>query len=418
MDMRGRTGILLLLLVSLAFASPIEWNIFGISFATILPVTVLLVVLMLSLAWMASDAFSLPQLKGWVKIELRELIIGAVWIIIAYSLFFGQDTIVNLLTGDDNPSQTAINKIETHLDRFYGAYDETLKGSYYLGLLSGYGYFWPFSFYYGSYNHVSTPHMGVRPFQSTFSKGAQGLTQGIFIYKGLEALLKFLQAVIPSVALPFALALRILPFTRKAGSTLLALCIGGYMLLPMSTVFIFDIHDSIEIGEPPEIPVSNLKLNIPLNLDEVCSTDVGDILETMINPFEAVQPKNLIGAGMGILKMGELPFSMVVCAITSPFPPMAYAACVFYESNVIYNLIMSIYELTFSWNFVLQDAFTDLDMGQIYGEIKPLFQYINNLLVLTYVDLLAVSIITYVGTKSISGAVGGEAFLSGLRRLI
>jgi hypothetical protein len=53
-----------------------------------------------------------------------------------------------------------------------------------------------------------------------------------------------------------------------------------------------------------------------------------------------------------------------------------------------------------------------------YDTVMPFLRDVNSVVFLTYIDLILIAIITISGARSLSSALGGEAYMFGVQRLI
>ncbi|MBI5046406.1 hypothetical protein HZC07_01605 [Candidatus Micrarchaeota archaeon] len=56
--------------------------------------------------------------------------------------------------------------------------------------------------------------------------------------------------------------------------------------------------------------------------------------------------------------------------------------------------------------------------GTAFTQLQPFLKDINNLVLIGYVDFIFIGIITVVGARSLSAALGGEWYMAGIQRLI
>ncbi len=390
----------------------------------LLPAIILIVIMMLSLTWLASDLFQNPQLKAWVKNELKELIVAFLVFVIVSSLFLSTNSFVELFTGEPDYQTFAINKLYGFRQQLITPLSESLvPASHYLGMMTGYTYSFPIPAFFVSFSFTSSPHSGASSLPAMISQATNALTNGIFLYTGLIVLLKFLIYAVQYI-LPIALALRFIPFTRKTGATLIALCIGAAIIFPTSIIFASLIHDSID-ASVPSLDMSPIEFEIPVNISDYCSAS--DAMErwgeaiTTLNIGELFHPRNAIPFGLAFLKIGEMVYALIKCSLCCVADPFTFVACYFAESMVIYNLIATLYEIIAIATFVIPNItanVTGIDVIEIYEALIPVLEGINNLMVLSIIDSLFIGIITIVGTKSISGAFGGQHYLPLVERFL
>ena len=131
--MRVRSLFFLILIITLSFS--VGETIFDLTllntdipFSAVVPAMILFMSAMLGIAWMASDTFALPQLKAWVKLEIRELIVGVILIVIVYAALFGIDsTWPAIFTGEDDPYESAMNYVSSYKGDIIHLYKESAE---------------------------------------------------------------------------------------------------------------------------------------------------------------------------------------------------------------------------------------------------------------------------------------------------
>lgn len=374
----------------------------------ILPATILLVSAIFALSWALSDLFNSPELKAWVKIELRSFISGAILMILVLALFFGTNSVTYILTGQPDVSGAAINTLEGFTKPLEAAYSELVTASHYIGMAAGFGYSAPAWMYYFSYSFMNSPHSGVSALNSMVMQGATSISQGIFIYYTLIVLLDYFSKVIPPVILPIALSLRFIPFTKKIGNTLIALCIGAAIIFPVSVLLVSEFHNIAmkNIGTPT------------LDMEPFKSFSYPAI-GWLCGGGDAV-----IGTAKAFIQVGEFVWGIIAgvacCAAFPPSCPINFVLCFTAASSVVYPITVGAYQALF-WTIVAMDYnsfFGEVDVIGIYYSLSAFLETVIKYLLISVIDALLIIIITVVGTKSISMAIGGEGYFYGIQRLI
>lgn len=421
--MRKVLALMLLLAVGLSFA---DIGVFGSiqqgsALWVIFPAILLLVVMILVAMTMLSTALSMPQLEAWAKVEIRELISSVIIIIFVMAAVGGTDLAAARLlssfsTGaegvggcekDSTLSAYAVCLVNNMIAPLDGAYQDAIKVSHYISLISGYSFTYPVSMYVFSFSYMEAPYSAYGSLLSALYQAAGALVNAILTYNTIILFLGFF-AFASLQLLPLAFALRVIPFTRSVGTTLIALCIAGYVIFPFSVVLVSEMHDVVvdKTGLLDNIRLSDsvfskMKLHIPGNFDDVCKGWIKDFA-------------SLPGEAWGVaictpLCLAQL-FAYAECWLTC----WNYVAGVFYPTAVNYG--QTIYGFMFLMsNLTMQSAG---GIGAIYQSLYPYYSAINNAVMLSYAEVIVISTLTYVGAKSVSSALGGEYYLPGMQRLI
>jgi len=392
-DVGLKYAVFLLALLSLASA---EGMIASLPAA--LGVVVTIVVISLALTYMLSETLNNQQLTAWVKSELRELIVAAILFAIVFAVVSEDTMIGRMLTGTDNYKQVALDTVNGMISRATTAYVGLIRADHAVSMLSGFstslvGGYYVFASFGGA------PTTGFSSFMVFFNQAATGLSNMIFIYTAMKVLLGFFLNIGPKL-LYLAFIFRFIPFTRQLGNTMVALVIGAYVIFPFSLYLLSLFHQVIEVPSPELTTrdLDQLSFNLPVGSTFIC----GDFYIRFLVAF-----------------YGELGFALPPCIIVAIATLGAgFANCMSTMMYQVYPIIMSIV-LPIVWGVMLAfSSFFTPDIADIFGKFLPFFRGVNNLGVISYIDILLVAIITYVGTKSVSVALGGEYMLPGIQRLI
>ncbi len=406
--MRLRELLLLLLFISFSHSDFFSLEIVK---DVVLPTTILLVSLMLGLAWMASDMFSNPQLKAWVKTELRSLLAAGILLVLVYGLFFGTNSAASILTGEPNVNAAASAKLDSFIADLKPAYNDMVYASHYIGVISGFGYTAPTNLWFASFNFVNSPHSGIRALQSMVMQGASSVTQVFFIYLAIKILLEFFTTIVPTIILPLALSLRFIPFTKKLGNTLIAMCIGAAILFPVSVLIVGHFHELALTGiSTPELDFGPFnEFRFP-NIAWFCGG-----AETEDEP--------IVKIAKFFTSLSEIGWGVIVGLVCSVFPPCFicyFQPCYQLVVNVIFPVINLVYSALF-WIIALADFnsfFGTLDVPAMYNALADFLQIVTYYVLMAYLDLILIGILTIVTTKSVSSAIGGESYMVGIQKLI
>ncbi|MEW6035825.1 MAG: hypothetical protein AB1529_04390 [Candidatus Micrarchaeota archaeon] len=368
------------------------------SLAPALGVVAVLVVIILAACYMVAESINAQQLKAWVKQELRELIVALILFVAVIGLFHGDKPAVEIISGKSDYKADALATIDGMITRATDAYRDMIYAYHAVSMRTGFST----NLVAGYYVFASTggvPSSGYSSFMIFFNQATTGLTNTIFIYKALKVLLDFFLAVGDKL-IYLAFIFRIIPFTRQMGNTLIAMVIGAYVIFPFSLFMLDYSHNVITVPSPdlPDSALEALEFVIPPGATFICGEWYVRIL-------------------VGLF--GEIGFALPPCIIVAIATLGAgFQPCWEILTKVVYPIIMQII-IPITWGLMLAfSTFLTPDIGEDFDAFLPFLKAINNLVVVTYVDTILVAIITIVGTKSISAALGGEYLMPGIQRLV
>lgn len=406
MKIAGYTIFLLILFSTLSYAT-LRLEDFQLSSGII----IVLVVIGLSLSYMFSHSMNLPQLNAWTKTEIRELLVGVVLFIIIVPLFsnnlLGTNTnILGLLIGQPNYQQNANTFLQNMINQYAKpAFTDDLKAAHLINLKAAFSTSLSLSVFILSLNTGNSPYSGYSSFLTFLSQATYGLTNVIFIYSGLEVLLDFFMQIAPKLIF-VAFAFRFIPFTRQMGNTLIALLIAAYIIFPFSILFVSYVHTLISPFPQPQIrDFSQLEIGFPKGASFVCSKETGIPIRFML----------------GFL--GEIGFSVPPCVlvalVASIFGAGASAFWLCFDAmTLVYNGLAIGFQIYFGLALVNATYSITDNAEVIFGLVQPFLASVNSLVVVSYIDTILISAITYIGAKSLSAVLGGEYFMPAISKLI
>jgi len=390
-------------ILPLLFLLPLSFSEFVLSemgnFWIITAPVAMIVTVLLAIMYMASKALSQPQLEAWTKLELREFLVGVVLIVLVITVMQASALLLPMLTGyQGSMKDYAVFELNTFTTPLLTAYNSAIEASHHLTLLSGYSFSYPMSLWYFSLSYWEAPYGGYASLITMLYHASQGLTNAILIYQTAVLLIDFFTSSALAL-IPLAFALRLIPFTRQAGTTLIALCLGAFIFLPFSVFLVSEFHKTMSIPSPSIPDFSSMEVNIPLGFKEICSGNAKN--------FASVP-----GEVWGVAICG--PF----CIISTIAYAACFANCWQFVTSVFYPMMVTVGQNVYGFAVFAANLASDKDIVEIYNVLQPFLRAVNDRIVLCYIDLIIISTITYVGVKSVSSALGGEYFLAGLQRLI
>jgi hypothetical protein len=188
-----------------------------------------LTVFLISFAYMLSKVFESPEMGVWAHDELFNLGVSVVLFAVLVGCFIASCEIVQGFSGGMSPFAATYNYLDGIAGNGLNALRDLTKSSLQNQLDAT------------SYLNIGWPASDARGVATKASLRAVSSHKEMVIDLALPLLasiraqktvLQILELVSLSVILPFAMVLRILPFTREGGNLLIALSFAMYVVLP------------------------------------------------------------------------------------------------------------------------------------------------------------------------------------------
>jgi hypothetical protein len=367
------------------------------------PGVALVVAVLLAASSMMATAMSNPRLEAWAKTEVREFIAALLLIGIIVGGLLGTNGVSVALTGETDYVGVSQTIMDEWLGNFDSAFEYVFLAASRIRTAATYSPYMNIPLWYVSISYSTNPIGGVGILLGTLNMAAGALTNAIFIGEGMRLLIGFVRATFPTVILPLAFCIRLIPFTRKAGNTLISIALAGLIFLPFGVILADTLNGLITYPNPTLDP-ENL--------------DANPWAMVAFEGFCEVLPVRLL------LQLTDVLFALVVCLplLLTPWTAGFYPACYNLVKEVIYPIINVIFQvggtaLLIIWESVFA-ATSDNYVDQIWSELYPFFTGVNNLVLVSYMDYILIAIVTLTGARSISAALGGEWYMAGVQRLI
>ncbi len=395
--MHWRMGFFLFLMLPVVFSvQPID-----LTFAV--PAIAAVVAILLAITSMMATAMGNPRMEAWAKTEVREFFAALLLIGIIVGIFVSSNGVSVALTGESDYVGASQGVIDEWLDNFDSAFEDIFVAASRIRTAATYSPYMNIPLWYVSISYSTNPIGGVGILLGTLNMAAGALTNAIFIGEGMRLLIGFIRATFPTVILPLAFCLRLIPFTRKSGNTLIAIALAGLVFLPFSVMLADSLNDIIDYPHP-SITYSNL--------------DANPWAMVAFEGFCEVVPVRVL------LQLTDVLFALVVCLplLLTPWTAGFYPACYNLVKEVIYPIINVVFQiggtaLLIIWEAVFAAGAMDY-LDDVWGELYPFFRDVNNLVLVSYIDYILIAIVTIAGARSISAALGGEWYMAGVQRLI
>ena len=222
------------------------------SSTTYVGLAIMLTVVLISLVYMASQISQSEKLEVWAKDELFQLLISILLVTLVAGLAIGacefSKTYMGWVTGQTryenvSPFLNAYKYLDSLINRqglslakniVKSGINEQLKGTKYI--------FWGLPLTGG----CGIAYEASRKARASQKELMVDLMMPAMVSLELQKnLLMFAETIGMAVLLPFAVVLRIIPFTRDAGNFLIALSLGVYVVLPAT--YVLNGYAAVEI---------------------------------------------------------------------------------------------------------------------------------------------------------------------------
>lgn len=392
----------------LAFAimliCPLVFAVEAVNLTFAVPVAAVIIAIVLGLVGMLANALSNPQLEAWFRSEVREFAVACVLACIITVAFISSGGVSIALTGDAN----YVAKSTAVLDKWLGWYDNAyfyiIKAATKLRTAATYAPYMNIPLWVVSLSYSSNPLAGASMFFTPLTVATSALTNAIFLAEGARLLILFCGVVVPDILLPLSFILRMVPFTRKLGNTMIAVSIAAAVFLPFSVIFADELNKSIAVPAPRIEDLNKLDANPwVMTLSEgLCQSAPLRIMMGLTDPLFA-----LVVCGIG-------------CLLAGPFWGVCFAACFPIVQNVVYPILTTVLQVVMTLLIGSWEASVDTaGYGtSVFQQLYPFLRDVNNLGLLAYMDFIIVAVITIGGARSLSAALGGEWYMAGIQRLI
>lgn len=370
-------------------------------------------------AYMAGSFLQSPQIIAWSKQQVRELLAGFIIVVLIWSVAMGTDSIVGaiFLNGGGGFASAGGAALDDHIEYMEGLYLQVCDAYHAVGMFQGFGYFASlggFWFYFGA---GGSPFFGVNGLLGPLSTAASNLTVQILSFRLIRLFTYYIDGVIPTFLLPIALAFRMVPFTQRAGNTLIAICLGAMFMLPLSLIFVNEFGKAVDWKYDDALD-ANFKF-------ENMGADNG-MVDFIMN-FTEVMCKNAVIRNL--LSLGEFIWAAIFAIVMSISCGPAYGFCfvnyfmIFWTElwPAIATLIQIIIGAMVLAAFAIDAATLAGGGGGIEGMDRIatlLIPAVTEATGFSIVSFMIIALITFTGTKAISTALGGEYVLYGVSRFV
>ena len=367
-----------------------------------IPLVAITMFIILTIIDMLSNTISDPKLEAWAKTEMREIVAGCVLIFAVTALILSGNTLVSALSGQSDVIASAVHSIDTWISGFDNSFEQIIRAAAKIRTSATYAPYIGVSLWYIAVNYSTNPLSGIAMLLAPYNLAAGGLTNVIFISEGLRLFLVYIKIVGPAVIVPLAFCARLIPFTRKLGDTLIALSVALMVLLPVSVIMADGLNSQMGI----------VGLQNSISHRDIGGLDANPTAMMLMSPLCGFIPLRTI------LGLNDLFFSVLTCAPAGPF----FGVCQPIVQNVVYPIMMMVIQYSMSLLLIVwESVYTVLApqyASDAFNITYSLLRDVNGLILINYIDFIFIATVTVAGARSISTALGGDWYMSGIQRLI
>lgn len=416
-----------------------------------------IIAIMFMLAKFLQDA----QLEASAKDMLREVIAGVVVVAIVFAIASGAIAMMPALTGQSSASVDTIvvGKIgdlnSGYIGNLTADFETAIRVSNRIGMISSYYYSRTlgYIFYFGA---MQSPFQGMAGLRISLTHLSNEIANGIIIYETIKMLYYFLSSI-SGLVFAIGFALRIVPFTRKAGGMVMAIAFAAAVLFPYATYLSTLLHDQIILDAASQnvkihsqitpADLDKITLKLPSFLVEMCTNDFIRVF-TALNEWGwwaiiCIPYCTIILVATLIAAAAQCAASAASCLVGYA---ACYAACYLPQASEAYasfaSCIVPIYgncweSISYPLYNGVQSAFTLASTiattvaaksieGQIGGNVGEIYDIVVQKLVMPVSAAAAMPAmegvfiggIVIAGARSLSGTFGGDIQIVGLGRLV
>lgn len=388
----------LILLPAVFAATPVDLTI-------AVPGVAVTVAIFLGIMTMMASATSDPRLEAWVKIEIREYVAALILVGIVVGAFIGSNTIAAALGGGSNYVESSLAVLDKWISSYDSAFEYAIRAAAKIRVGATYAPYLSVPLWFVGINYATSPLAGTAIILLPLNLAAGALTNATYVTEGMRMMIVFVLVTGPPILLPLSLCLRIIPFSRKLGNTMIAVSIAGLVLLPAGVLIADALNGTVAVPSP------------------TMDLSIIDPKPWAMSVFQPICSAVVLRA---ILGLTDVLFAVVVCLPLLLIPIVgaaAYAACYPIVQNVVYPILMVIFQLintilVITWEISFASGGDEKYATAIFNQVQPFLRDVNNLVLLGYMDFIIIGIITVVGARSLSSALGGEWYMAGVQRLI
>ena len=396
-----RSWWLFLLLLPVVFSITIKLPELDNTFVVLVGMLSVLVIVMYSIV---ASFTQNPRYMAYFKIELQEFITSIIIVAFVIGFFPTTNLVVDYLTDATTLSELGERALDHQLVILEDAYRKIAYTYQYVGAasMSSFAYT-PSNFGYYYTSKSMAPFSGLRPVLQTLQSASSQVSIQYLAFKTLKILLRFFSDAFNSFLLPLGFAMRIFPFTRKAGSTLIALAFGLLIFFPASLVAVdyFAQSTQYELNSfyPEQFYVEGTVSSVNKWLCQ------NEFMRTLFS-------------------FGDILTSVTAASIYCISRPLDYWLCWIEILFLVLFKIWPMITFAFQWSYsvAMIAGFDDFGLPAVAVQMEPIWTVlvpaVSRMTMFSILSMLFIGTVTFVGTKSVSVALGGDFILYGLSRVM
>ncbi len=238
-----------------SYISSCAFSIVGSTAQSVLPLVFMLVVVLISLAYVFGHGLHYPSMEVWAKDEFANLIISAVFVVGIFAFFSLGCVVTNTVDqGVIMTGTTPFTIIYNYLDDLGNNYG--MSTVTYLTKNSINQQYAATAYLYVGFPIIGGYGVAQKAYYKARSQQNELLIDlampAIASLRIQRSIFVFIEQMSFSVLLPLALILRVLPFTRDYGNFAIALVFGLYIVLPMTYVLFANVHYNYVKSHPEQ----------------------------------------------------------------------------------------------------------------------------------------------------------------------
>ncbi len=387
-------------------------------------------VLLVAIWYMVAYVVQTPTLMSNAKEELAALIMTMLILVFFFSMGSFLSSLTHSLYGASGFSGAHFDLARSSLDVFFKKLMNIQIQLYLFEVLIG--FLSTISFPLGSpFPAVNMISFSCMPFDGLvlLSNAHTVVVETAFYLStaliSKQMILDFFRYAVPAILFPLGIAMRAFPFSRTTGSSILALCLVGYFVYPLSILLtnymIFDVYEPVDV-----IYVPNEKelFTIDANLNNVDAQDAllnrlkdeqehaKEFRESFTEDSQAVSKVVEAACGSG-------PIEFISCSIPN-FLESVYSTTKGFFSKVI-SIGSFMWDLGTDFLSGITSNNPFLPMGASSGlysfilmEVVGVSQFIIAVVVSSVLEII-ISVTMY---RNIALLIGGDAEIAGLSKLV
>ncbi|MBD3390147.1 hypothetical protein GF415_04330 [Candidatus Micrarchaeota archaeon] len=374
---------------------------------SLLPIALLTAAFIITLYYLIGKALSSPQVNAFATEEFSQLLVS-VFIAVAwfavYGALAGATSLAICYPDYCDHFDIAFYSLDMLFYKLISTYIGYTTIEIFVGLVSSLGFSVPLKSPVLAVKFLSfSPYSGMGMLSNSIVGILESLGMFIGLVVGRKQLLTFFYEITPMFLLPFGLFLRSLPFTRKTGSSIIAIAFAGFFIFPASIILshYMMFGTSGHLAYIPMAPTPTGLCTAPENPEDEAAalaylnqsnTEVREHLAEDLSASASYE-----GNWYQFSGLANAIYSWIAEALDESWGVVS-------EKFSFYSLFDLLKPTTFAYFFY----FLILEHLQAFAQVA----------VMTIVTFVIEIIITVTGYRAIAAALGGELEILGLTKVV